>query len=784
MCPPTLRALAALVLCSCAPSDDEPTQYPSPEVAASCVTSPTLCGLALHDLGGGDHPNAFHIVLIGDGYLDDEQGLFEWHANSLASIMQNPDGLFASNDLVERAPELFHFWRVDVPSDSIEVDNQTLTDTPLGAHLGPPDNCVGNPFIRAIEDRFAVALDNAVVVPIDDDVATARWRFGPTDQGSGDLRAGEVSAWPGEPVTSSRATFVLLSHRSSGRANATPEGNVRMSSSDSADTMAHELGHALFHLGDEYTEFSSCEPSPLPFTCGPPADISEVGLLDRANTSTLHDGSKWSNDVDGSEPGGNRWPCHAHPTESCLMLHSAGPLCPACASAVAERFARRRCLGDTRPPRVAIEPDPAIFASGTRALVAASAFDERAFGSQSLGLAWTVDGVPLPDVTGPFAVLDLTAIAGREVRATASDGRFTQASSPVALPAKSDGDEPADVELPALGPLRVASTFASSLDGMGNLVQIVRGVGARVAIGVRPLACTNVVRAGITLRRDGGPLKTKDISLPGPARVGCQGTPSTLFLELETTVDAGAEIEVIGFIVDGKNRRAESAAWRPVRVDDTTCDLDVNATRADGGALSHSASDDSDDSEVLGSFDAIVVDVPESIVDVYVRLAHKLVSTLLRGAVPASGVVVMPIGLPAATGKELDVDVLGVCGLGGDEVAWIAASTRIAVRWDNEPPAIAVQTSLAPFADAMEMAVIDDSTIESVTVTRRPVDGGAPIPPSLVLTEPPWRVSPPVTGPLTITATDVVGNKTTRDVDVTQQVPLDRDITCPVGGAP
>lgn len=791
MWPPRFALLASCSVSlaaafACGATDDDPIAYPAPEVAASCVTSPTLCGLTLHDLGGGDHPNAFHIVLIGDGYLADEQPLFEWHANSLANTIQHPDEVFATTDIVTRAPELFHFWRIDVPSDSIEVDDSVLTNTPLGAHLGPPDNCQGSPLIRAIEDRFAVALDHATLVPVADDDEAARWRSGRADQGAGDLRADEVRAWAGAAVTSARATFVLLSHRSSGRANATPGGNVRLSSSNNTDTMAHELGHALFRLADEYTEFSTCDIDAGAFTCGPPPDISEAHLLERANTSTLHDGAKWSNDVDGSWDGGNRWPCHAHPTDSCLMLNSAGALCPACASAVEERFARRRCHDDQRPPRVAIEKEPAIFGQGTRALVAASAFDERALGSASLDIAWTLDGAPLSGVRGPFALLDLATIAGREVRATASDGHFTQASSPVALPSTTFVGDEEDAQELTLSALRVGGTMASTFDAnTGEVVQFVDGVGARVAVGMRPNDCTRVVRAGATVRVNDGPVHEKDISLPVPLRVGCVDGPSTLFLTFEPSAmaDPGDTIEVRGFVVDGKNRRAETAPWRPALRSSTACELDVDASRVDGSALPGVAN-----GAVLGAFDPIVMAVTSDVLDVNVRVDHAVAGTMWRG----NDVVVMPIGLPTSTGDAIEVDLLGLCVTsvnGDDRVSWSATSMRVDVAWDNEPPAIAVQTSIAPLADAWEIAVVDDSAIDNVTVALAPLskeieDGASePLPAPLVLTSPPWRVSPVPLGDMIITATDAAGNKATRVVEVQQQDQLDRDVVCPVGDA-
>ena len=780
-----VRLFAASLVVACGPAVvDVPTVYPGLDEAVSCSTSPSLCGLALHDLGGGNHDNAWHIVFVGDGYLDDEQLDFAWGANALAAEMLHPDGVFANNNLVEQGPDVFHFWRVDVPSSSIEVDDDVLTNTPLGAHLGPPDNCVGRPLIRALEDRFALALDKAVLASAEDEANDRLWQWGPDDAGVGDLREDEIDRWPHTaqvPLTSWRATFVLLSNRSSGRANATPGGNVRLSSHDSADVLAHELGHALFGLGDEYTEFSTCDvPASNALACGPPADVSEVTLLETPNTSTFHDGSKWFDDVDGSTPGGNRWPCHAHPTGSCLMLDGTGPLCPVCSSAVAERIAMRRCLPDTRAPRVAIEQAPTVFGGGTKALVAASAFDERRASPWRgpLAIAWVlddgegIDGVAAarPFAEGPFAVVDLAMARGHAVRAVASDGTFTARSSVVALPDPTLGDEDdvvADSGPLTLRSLGVAGVPATVEDAAtGTTVQLVKGIGPRVTVTFGPASCTRVAQAGVDVAADDGLSTTVPVAdLGDDNRVNCgPGTPPSLAVSFERPA-TGAQFKVQGFVVDARGRQASTVVWTPRAVDDDACPLAVVAHDDSGHALH-------------GAFDGLVLTTKaQDPVQFDVRAGHASVRTSPLGD-PTSGVSLLAVAFAAPTGDGIDVSVLAVCTLssttdGVTTRSWVTSSARIPLAWDNEPPAIAASTSVPPETEAWDIAVVDDSAITAVTVAPRDATDGA-----IELRAPPWRVSPPPRGPVTIRAVDAAGNVATRDVDVVVQRTLDAQVIC------
>jgi hypothetical protein len=752
--------------------------YPGPDELASCTMSPSLCGLPLHDLGGGTHPNAWHIVFVGDGYLQDERRDFVWHANSLATQTLSPDGILSTNDLVAHGPELFHFWRIDVPSGSIEVDDDVLTNTPLGAHLTPPDNCEGQPFIAALEDRFVLAWDEAILSSADEDEQDSLWLWGSNDVGRGDLRNGEITRWPGgRPVSSSRVTFALVSHRSSGRANGTPGGNVRLSSVDGADVLAHELGHALFSLGDEYTEFSSCGDAPAHGVFhGPSEDVTEVGLLETANTSTLFSPEKWEDDIFSVVPGGNRWPCHAHPTNNCLMLEASGLLCPVCSSAVAERLSMRRCEPDTRPPRVAIEDSFTVFSGGKKALVAASAFDERRVSPQRgpLSISWVIEEPDsmsprptMPFAAGSFAIVDLTLSRGRLLRAIASDGTFTGRSAAIALPTllgeDDDGDEPL-----TLAPLMVSgAAVVQEEPETGVVKQQVVGIGRRVTVALRPNSCTRVVRAGVEIQAEDGSWTTSLAQeLDADRRINCGiGTRSSVTISFDRPADSGI-FKIRGFLVDARGRSASTSVWTPHAVDDEACPLTLDAT-------------DDTTRSLHGPFDGLTITAHTAYpIGLFVRAGHGEAAPFpLEGTRRVS---FLPVSFPTRKGRSVDAMLLAWCprsSPSGLQFDLVTSSVPIPFEWDTEAPAIAATTSLPPDTETWEIAVVDESPITKVTfVVRNDVLAGEV---TTELTGPPWRVSPPPEGLVTIRAVDAAGNVGERDVRVTAQRTLDSQVECP-----
>lgn len=346
-----------------------PLDGPSPD----CTTHPHLCGLPLVDLGGGEHPRAFQLVFIGDGFvnLDDFVSVVDQFHVGLVRDQYGP---------VPFDPALFHFWRVDLQSESVMTMNDERRDTPLGAGLLPPDSCVNFPFITADHARVQLALSEATLG--DDSV-------------------------DGTPLKG-KLDFVhaiVVVADSIGRANA--DSTVRMSSFDSVDTLRHELGHALFALADEYAEFDSCPPATHVLA----AQASDGDLVVRPNVQRSKHPAKWFGTSSVSVIGGERVPCLHHPTEDCIMAGTSDAFCQVCSHAIDERLDLQRCgTDDQEPPRVAIDtivdsPDFVILPGGSRALVRAVVDDTRDGG---LPVAWVLDGEVIDD--GSMVELDLAEL--------------------------------------------------------------------------------------------------------------------------------------------------------------------------------------------------------------------------------------------------------------------------------------------------------------------------------------------------------------------------------------
>jgi hypothetical protein len=148
--------------------------------------------------------------------------------------------------------------------------------------------------------------------------------------------------------------------------------------------LIHEFGHALFHLGDEYSSQPACfTPPDLPVFST--ADY----LLDYANVSMEQSGAKWSAVHTGAVAGGMDFRhCVYSPGLPCLMNEGTLPFCPVCSAAVDQTLDAREGKNDGAP-RCAVEIDQEpTFAHGSLTLRVA-AFDRNGPTSWTLDLAGT-----------------------------------------------------------------------------------------------------------------------------------------------------------------------------------------------------------------------------------------------------------------------------------------------------------------------------------------------------------------------------------------------------------
>lgn len=283
------------LLLSCAA--DAPLDWGETLQAASDCTGRDshLCELDRSVLRDASHEQAFTICFVNDGYEDIEP----YHDDVdeyIEGLVGNAEGFVAM------APELFSFVRVDLVSDTAQTNDDDRYDTALGSHLRDDILLCSVPVIGADARRVALARQSC---------------------GSADA-------------------IVVVAKDSEGRALA--EGSVVLiSSEDDWKVLQHELGHALFGLDDEYTEFEWCsERAP-----SDPYEMLPKPNVDFAQTP------KWRFIVDSFELGGGHWLCLGHPTSTCAMLDSSETsFCPVCQAHIQEALDGKKCSPDTYAPRM------------------------------------------------------------------------------------------------------------------------------------------------------------------------------------------------------------------------------------------------------------------------------------------------------------------------------------------------------------------------------------------------------------------------------------------------
>jgi hypothetical protein len=259
-----------------------------------CAGWPDLCDLEVSsDFAEADLGRAIDVVFVGDGFTS----LTEWLA-----VAGSIRSTFESQQLAGLAAEagpLLNFHVVHLLSATSDVADSDPSDTALGMRA------VGTEFITADQFRANLAALNAPDVDV----------------------------------------VVAVANSAHGRPNASyptgllSGGSVRISRS--GVQLAHELGHALFHLGDEYTDDSSC------------AALSESALLGIANLTAQPTCAKFAATPGaGCEVGGLGCASGVyHPTSACLM-HQGGNTspCPVCGRVVSELLAQRLVGRDLGAP--------------------------------------------------------------------------------------------------------------------------------------------------------------------------------------------------------------------------------------------------------------------------------------------------------------------------------------------------------------------------------------------------------------------------------------------------
>jgi MYXO-CTERM domain-containing protein len=262
----------------------------SVEAQTGC-TNPALCGLPVASTTNqADLAVAIDVVLVGDGFID----MTDWHAVAAGAIAGFQG---AGSNMYGRVPGLYNFHVVDVVSAGTDVSNTDVADTALGMR-------VSGPFITVDQGRANLAALNAPDVDV----------------------------------------VVAIANSGGGRANANypsqlaSGGTVRLSRN--TGVLTHELGHALFHLADEYEETALCS-SP-----------TEGLMLREPNVTTDATCHKFAGIPGAACVQGGRY-CSTGTYRSaatCFMRTNNGAACPACARELDEVLRERRSQRDWAPP--------------------------------------------------------------------------------------------------------------------------------------------------------------------------------------------------------------------------------------------------------------------------------------------------------------------------------------------------------------------------------------------------------------------------------------------------
>lgn len=224
---------------------------------------------------------------------------------------------------------------------------------------------------------------------------------------AGDRRSMSVATELGQRVSADR--IVIIANTEYGGAG----GSVAVAADDArlAGVVAHELGHSLLGLADEY--FNEAAPERSDSECA-----REAASAPNASSSSDRASLPWSDLVTESTPlptpsgsglvgaylGGDRCRVHRyHPSESCLMgPRLTAAFCPVCQQALDEYFSRYPgVVAHSAPPPMASDTEPpAEDASAPEpdAAVDAPAAEPDVTESMDAGAALDASA-PGPDVT-------------------------------------------------------------------------------------------------------------------------------------------------------------------------------------------------------------------------------------------------------------------------------------------------------------------------------------------------------------------------------------------------
>jgi len=305
-----------------------------PERRARAAPPPPVVGVVPVQLAG-DPAERLDLVFLGDGYPADEMGRF---AADVQAVVDHLGGV----EPYAAYTALLNIWRVETPSAASGVSHPE-TGVVVDSALGCAYSCGGI-------DRL-ICCDEAAVLEA----------------------AGRVGAFDGvlvlvnDPVYGGSGGFTYA---------------TAYTGTQGVDVAAHELGHSLVLLRDEYSY-----------------GVADETAFTGPNCTADPDAPTWAqwlgvDGVDAYETCSytNLW----RPTENgCLMRTLQDGYCPVC------REAAVRALY-TRVPSLVVAVDPPVDTPvDARGSLDPEISVETVVPADQLTFVWTLNGAPIPGETGP-----------------------------------------------------------------------------------------------------------------------------------------------------------------------------------------------------------------------------------------------------------------------------------------------------------------------------------------------------------------------------------------------
>ena len=295
------------------------------------LASPAAAQSLTSSLKDSDYARAWDMVFVSEGYRSDQEQLFLSDARRMARMLRQGS---TAKPIRDAYTINLHFLFVPSP-----------------AHVSwRPGGSPGETALRSFVDRDGVLVTDDALA---DTLAITH---------APDVDSIVVVAKLDPPDAIDPATLgglaQVVSHPDHVRANADMPydgGRVRQPSGD-PEAFIHELGHALFGLGDEYGEY----PERIP-----PDSEWEVALT--PNLSVDPSGARWAHVTDSVFEGGGYYERGVYRAErSCRMRESRSrPFCAVCQAAIAAA------------PGAPVHPAPRLRAPAAGAALAAGQVEVR-----------------------------------------------------------------------------------------------------------------------------------------------------------------------------------------------------------------------------------------------------------------------------------------------------------------------------------------------------------------------------------------------------------------------